>query len=78
LVESDCRKGLGLFTQEELIKWKKIAYKKFYFRPSYVAGEAIKFLSRFDIRLLKAGFSMLKILLYRTEKEEEVWQSLQA
>jgi len=77
MVESDARRGLGNFTREELLQWKNFAYKKFYLRPSYVAGEVYKFLSRMDTRLLNAGFSLLKILLYRTEKDEEVWKSVE-
>ncbi|MEA2054640.1 MAG: radical SAM protein [Candidatus Thermoplasmatota archaeon] len=77
LVESDCRKGLGNFTREELIHWKNLAYKNFYFRPLYIANELRKFISRFDIRLIKAGFSMLKILRYRTKKDEKVWKMLE-
>ncbi len=77
MVESDSKRGLGNFEREELLHWKNLAYKKFYLRPSYVAGEIYKFLSRMDIRLLKAGFSLMKILLYRTEKDEEVWKSVE-
>ncbi len=77
MVESDSERGLGNFTREELLHWKSVAYKKFYLRPSYVGGEVFKFLSRMDIRLLNAGFSLLKILLYRTEKDEEVWKSVE-
>jgi len=77
MVESDSERGLGNFTREELLHWKNVAYKRFYLRPSYVAGEVFKFLSRMDIRLLNAGFSLLKILLYRTEKDEKVWKSVE-
>ena len=77
LVESDSRKGLGNFTREELIYWKNLAYRNFYLRPPYIINELHKFISRFDIRLVRAGFSMLKILLYRTKKDEKVWKTLE-
>jgi len=77
LVESDSRRGLGNFTREELIYWKNLAYRNFYLRPPYIINELHKFISRFDIRLVRAGFSMLKILLYRTKKDEKVWKTLE-
>lgn len=76
IVESDASRGLALLGRKELLEWKKKAYNKFYFRPSYILREIFRFISRFDIRILTAGFSMLRILLYRLEKEERVWEEL--
>ncbi len=76
IVESDASRSLALLSRDELLEWKKRAYSSFYFRPSYIVRELFKFASRFDIRLIAAGFSMLRILLYRVEKEEEVWEEL--
>lgn len=78
LVESDADLGLSQFSHHELRVWKGHAYRQFYLRPQYVARELRQFLMRTDARILRAGLSLLTILLYRTTRSGSVWQTAAA
>ena len=52
---SDKRRGLGNFTEDELRFFCEKAFKRFYYRPSYLIGEVIRSASRKNMNLLRIG-----------------------
>jgi len=56
---ADKRRGLGNFTEEELEKFCNQAFRRFFFRPRYLAEETVLAFLRRDFRLLKVGWSFL-------------------
>jgi len=53
-------------TKEETLKLKKIAYTKYYGRPSFILKRLIAIRSWYDVKiLLNGGISIIMIFLYR-------------
>jgi radical SAM superfamily enzyme YgiQ (UPF0313 family) len=52
---ADSRKGLGNFTTEELIKYCEKATKRFYYRPSYISRQILRWIREKDRNFLKIG-----------------------
>lgn len=59
LVRSDSRRGLGKFTVEELQQYVQQAYKRFYFRPSYLFREIFHAFLQHDIRRFHYGLRFI-------------------
>jgi len=59
IVHADSRRGLGNFTEEELIKFCRLAFKKFYFRPRYIIRELFKSVLRKDPSVLKIEMNLI-------------------
>lgn len=56
-VVADSQKGLGYFTDEELVKMCHKAVKRFYLRPSYIAFQLFRSILRKDFSILKIGMN---------------------
>lgn len=55
-----CRENnLGLISLKELKNLQKKARLKFYLRPSYLFREGVKTINRGNVKILKAGFSLI-------------------
>ncbi len=59
-VIADSNRGLGMFTEDELIEYTQTAYKSFYYNPLLWYREILNAFSKKDFRVLKLG---LKIFL---------------
>jgi hypothetical protein len=59
IVCSDSRRGLGNFTNEELIEFCRIAFKKFHFRTTYLSRAIFKSILRRDYSLIKIGINFV-------------------
>jgi len=51
--------NLSNFSLEELGKWRKKAYMRFYLRPSYLFRESIKLIKSGNLNFLKASFPII-------------------
>ena len=58
-IMADAKRGLGNFTFEELESYCQKAFKRFYFRPSYLVKQLYRSLRRKDLGVLKVGISNL-------------------
>ena len=61
-VFADSSRGLGNFTIEELEKYRKLAVKRFFLRPSYILSQVIRGLKQNDADLILHGIDFLKFL----------------
>jgi radical SAM superfamily enzyme YgiQ (UPF0313 family) len=61
-VTADSNIGLGNFTIEELMKYTNQAYKKFYFRLSYLMNQIYRSMLRHDFSILLNGWKFLSII----------------
>jgi radical SAM superfamily enzyme YgiQ (UPF0313 family) len=59
-VMADSNKGLGQITENELQEYCKEAFKKFYFRPGYIASQIYRSLIRRNFGLIKLGLYSMK------------------
>jgi len=55
----DSRLGLGNFTSDELRKYCDHAFRRFYFRPSYVLRQIFQSMKNKDYSILRAGFNYI-------------------
>ncbi len=58
-------------TKEDLIKWRKIVYRKFYFRPKIVFSYLSQIRSPRQAAVLFRGFASLSALLFKNKNEYE-------
>jgi len=58
-VSVDTRRGLGVFTAEELQAYRRQALRRFYLRPSYIASQLGRALVRGDLRVLSNGLHFI-------------------
>ena len=58
-VTADSKRGLGNFTEEELMNYNMKAYKNYYFNPSLWMRELFYAFAKKDFRFLKLGLRML-------------------
>ena len=58
-VTVDSNRKLGNFTSEEMMKFCKKAFKKFYFRPQYIGRQIIKGITNRDFSLLRVGLNYI-------------------
>jgi radical SAM superfamily enzyme YgiQ (UPF0313 family) len=56
-IVSDSRKGLGNFTSDELSEFCIEAFRRFYFRPSYILRQIYYSMKNKDFTTLRAGFN---------------------
>jgi len=47
-------------TAEDLVRWSKIAYREFYYRPSYIMKKIFSIRSIRDLKMYSKGFRMLR------------------
>lgn len=59
LVFADSKKGLGNLTVDELVKYTIMAFKSFYFRPTYILSQIYRCIIRNDYNLLINGLNYL-------------------
>jgi radical SAM superfamily enzyme YgiQ (UPF0313 family) len=58
-VSVDARRGLGVFSAEELQAYRRQALRRFYLRPSYIASQLGRALVRRDVRVLSNGLHFI-------------------
>jgi anaerobic magnesium-protoporphyrin IX monomethyl ester cyclase len=58
-VPVDTRRGLGVFTAEELQAYRRQALRRFYLRPSYIVSQLGRALVRGDLRVLSNGLRFI-------------------
>ena len=58
-VNADSNRGLGNFTEQELIDYTMKAYKSYYFDPHLIFREILFALTKRDFRFLKIGLRMI-------------------
>ena len=51
--------NLSQFSLNDLVKWRKKAYTKFYLRPHYLLRESVKLIKSGNLNLLKATFPII-------------------
>ena len=56
---AESKKGLGHFTEDELIDINMKAYRNFYFNPRFLMREVYKAFMKNDFSYLKVGLRML-------------------
>jgi magnesium-protoporphyrin IX monomethyl ester (oxidative) cyclase len=54
-------RGLGNFSEDELKRFCRIAYRHFYFNPQYVRNQIIHILKTRDLHLIKIGLKMFTL-----------------
>ncbi|MCK4364629.1 MAG: radical SAM protein [Thermoplasmatales archaeon] len=59
LIIASSTKGLANFTEDEIFSFCEKAFKKFYFRPSYILRQIIKSIKRKNFTILKYGAHQL-------------------
>lgn len=58
-VTADSRKGLGNFSSEELEELCKKAFRRFYFRPSYITRQIFQSIMNRDFSLIRTGLNYI-------------------
>lgn len=62
LILAGSEKGLGKLTQQEIVDYINMGFKRFYLRPSYLLGQVYRSMLRNDYSLLFHGFRFLSML----------------
>jgi len=62
IVRSDKKRGLSLFSNEEITDYCKKAQRKFYLRPSHLIDEVIQAIMKKDFTFIRAGFNLLRFI----------------
>lgn len=57
-VFADSNKGLGILSSEEIEKYIRIGFRRFYFRPKYMADQVIGALKRGDLNIIIYGLGL--------------------
>jgi len=59
MVLCDSSRGLGFFTNDEIIEWVIRAFKSFHLRPMYIFDQLIQSIIRWDFQIPKSGLKLL-------------------
>lgn len=62
IVPADSARGLGNFTVQELKEYRRKAFQKFYYRPSYIFSQIFKAMLRKDFKIFKRGINFISYL----------------